>query len=586
MVLLCAALPACLSAAPLERGRAVLEEHAVPHGALPAEHETHAATITEAADGTLVAAWFGGTEENHPDVAVWASRKPPGAAAWSEAVVVDDGSREVGGERRDFSCWNPVLFTGPGDGTVYLYYKITGDGSEPGYKNWWGAVRTSRDAGATWSERVWLPMVPDTSGARRVFEPYSGHATGPVKNRPLAMPDGSLLCASSTESPVGWRVHFERYQAGDWTGEKHGVEIVGPLPGGLEGIQPTFLVHSPDHQKLQVLTREDGTAWSEDGGRSWSELVRGPVDTSKGLHAVTASNGWHFLAFNPTGRTPLSLARSRDGREWETVLPVLHAEGALKMDYPTVMQSADGKLHVVHSFGRDHINHLVLDTDYLSGPAGGGTAPAGGPDTDGFTALFPADGPPAGWVVRAWNDVSKPADGDPQWNVTDGILTSSQVRGNWLMSEKEFGDFTLEYEFKLGPLGNSGCALRSPMAGDPAFDGLELQMADFRYNTSAKPSELTAGFYRAAAPTEQAYRPEVWNTMQVTLQGSQATVVLNGKTVQDIDLSDFTESVKRHDGTDAPPLAQRPRRGHIGFQNLSRGDEPALIRKARIKELP
>ena len=65
------------------------------------------------------------------------------------------------------------------------------------------------------------------------------------------------------------------------------------------------------------------------------------------------------------------------------------------------------------------------------------------------------------------------------------------------MSEKEYSDFILEYEFKLGQRGNSGLALRAPMKGDPAFDGMELQMADYRYNTSAKESELTGGLYRA-----------------------------------------------------------------------------------------
>jgi hypothetical protein len=45
-------------------------------------------------------------------------------------------------------------------------------------------------------------------------------------------------------------------------------------------------------------------------------------------------------------------------------------------------------------------------------------------------------------------------------------------RGTWLMSEKEYGDFVPGFEFKLGEMGNSGCALRAPMRGDPAFDGM------------------------------------------------------------------------------------------------------------------
>jgi len=203
---------------------------------------------------------------------------------------------------------------------------------------------------------------------------------------------------------------------------------------------------------------------------------------------------------------------------------------------------------------------------------------------DGFVPLFPKDGPPAGFVVRHWADVGQPPQEAAAWVVKDGVLTSEGARGCWLMSEKEYGDFTLEYDFKLGPRGNSGCALRAPLKGDPAFDGMEMQMADFRYNEQAKDSELTGGLYRAVAPTKQVYKPEEWNTVRITLTGSHVTVVMNGETIQDIDLSKFDATVPRHDGTPAPPLKDRPRAGHIGFQELSRGDSHVLIRNARIKE--
>ncbi len=353
--------------APFDRDRAVLEEHHIPCGPLPERHETHASTITEAGDGTLIAAWFGGTGENARDVKIWASRKKTGAD-WSEAFVVDSGNRVIDGEEREFACWNPVLITHP-DGTVYLYYKITGLIPNKGYRNWWGAVKTTRNAGETWSERIWLPEV-STEGDGKVFIPYGGHACGPVKNRPLIMPDGSLLCGASTETEHGYRVHFELYRSGDWTGQKHGVKIIGPLLEGKTGIQPSFLVHSGDYKKLQVLTREDGTAWSSDAGRTWSQIEKGPIDTSKGLHAVSLDKGLHFLAFNPSGRTPLSLARSRDGKKWETILPELSRDGNGKMDYPTIMQARDGKLHIVHSWHRSNIKHLVLDTEYLCRASG------------------------------------------------------------------------------------------------------------------------------------------------------------------------------------------------------------------------
>jgi len=201
----------------------------------------------------------------------------------------------------------------------------------------------------------------------------------------------------------------------------------------------------------------------------------------------------------------------------------------------------------------------------------------------GFIPLFPKDGVPEGWTVRAWNDVRNPAEGRPVWKGEDGILHGGEPRGSWLLSEKEYGDFELEFEFKLGETGNSGCALRVPMFGDPAFDGVELQMADFRYNPQAKDSELTGGLYRAVAPKKQVYKPTEWNKYQVTCKGDRIKVVLNGELIQDVDLNEQKEKVKRHDNTDAPPIKDRPRKGHIGFQELSRGAEHVQIRNAKIK---
>jgi hypothetical protein len=143
----------------------------------------------------------------------------------------------------------------------------------------------------------------------------------------------------------------------------------------------------------------------------------------------------------------------------------------------------------------------------------------------------------------------------------------------------------LEFEIKLTAVGNSGVALRAPRKGDPAFEGMELQVADLRYKTDAKDSELTAGIYRAIAPTRQVYKPTEWNSFRIELKGERLKAMVNGELVQDVDLRKFDRPVKRHDGTDAPPVKDRPRKGHIGFQHLSRNNEPIQIKSARIKEL-
>jgi hypothetical protein len=210
---------------------------------------------------------------------------------------------------------------------------------------------------------------------------------------------------------------------------------------------------------------------------------------------------------------------------------------------------------------------------------------AGSVGAQDFQPLFSKDGPPAGFVVRHWADISKPAQGAPEWEVKDGVLTSTGDRGCWLISEKAYGDFELEYEFKLGPRGNSGLALRAPMQGDPAFDGMEMQMSDIRYLETAKDSELTGGIYRAIAPRKQVYKPEEWNKVRVRLEGTKIHITINDEVVQDTDLAQHAETVLRHNGIPAPALKDRPRTGHIGFQELSRDGGHVMIRAARIREL-
>jgi hypothetical protein len=203
--------------------------------------------------------------------------------------------------------------------------------------------------------------------------------------------------------------------------------------------------------------------------------------------------------------------------------------------------------------------------------------------SDKVQALFTVDGPPKGWLVRRWDDVSQEADG--AWMVKDGVLHGDEPRGSWLMSEREYGDLELQFEFRLGKLGNSGLALRSPLKGDPAFDGIEVQMVDLRYNPEAKDSELTGGLYRAVAPRKQAYKPEKWNKYEVVLRGPRMRIKLNSELIHDLDLTTQAQPVKRHDGSDAPSIKLRPRRGHIGFQNLSRGEQDVQIRNVRLKAL-
>lgn len=301
----------------------------------------HASTLAES-NGRLIAAWFGGTHERHPDVGIWVARKE--ASGWTTPEEVATGSSD--GQR--FPTWNPVLFQ-PTHGPLLLFYKV---GPTP--RDWWGMLMTSADGGRSWSRPRRLP----------------DGILGPIKNKPIETADGSLLCPSSTEQD-GWRIHFERTSD---LGETW--RSTGPLndPQKIRAIQPSLLVHADGRLQTVGRTRASGlfTAWSKDGGLTWSEVrPSGLPNPSSGTDAVTLSDGRHLLVYNHNsefkGRTPLNVAVSDDGIEWRAALVLEDdTEHHAGYSYPAVIQTADGMVHVSYTWRRERIKHVVIDPAALS----------------------------------------------------------------------------------------------------------------------------------------------------------------------------------------------------------------------------
>ncbi len=305
----------------------------------------HASTIVETTDG-LVAAWFGGTGEGHPDVAIWVSRKD--GPHWSPPTQVADGAQPDGTRQ---PCWNPVLFL-PSHGPLLLFYKV---GPTP--RAWWGEVRTSVDSGRTWSAAAKLPP----------------GILGPIRAKPVELPGGAILAGSSTEH-AGWVVHMERFAgrlaskpgAGTDLASANAWRSVGPLNVASEfaAIQPTILVHT--NTRLQILCRsQQGViteAWSEDGGESWSPMTATALpNPSAGIDALRLRDGRFLLVYNPTakGRDKLEVALSPDGKAWRRAAVLEDAPG--EYSSPAAIQTRDGLVHVTYTWRRERIKHVVLD---------------------------------------------------------------------------------------------------------------------------------------------------------------------------------------------------------------------------------
>ncbi len=311
--------------------------------------QCHASTIAETAGGELVAAWFGGTREKSPDVGIWLSRREAGG--WTAPVEVANGvqyAKPDGGVHRH-PCWNPVLFQ-PRQGPLMLFYKC---GPTP--STWWGMLMTSGDGGRTWTAPRRLPEGID----------------GPVKNKPVELEDGTILCPSSTEHD-GWRLHFEmtRDFGATWT-------RTGPVneKEPWSAIQPAILRHPGGLLQALCRTRNYVIAqtWSRDGGLTWSALeTTGLPNPNAGPDALTLADGRHILVYNHTtgagatgGREMLNVALSEDGRAWQAALVLENTPGA-EFSYPAVIQTADGRVHITYTWQRRRIRHVVIEPAALN----------------------------------------------------------------------------------------------------------------------------------------------------------------------------------------------------------------------------
>ena len=293
---------------------------------------SHASSIASSG-GDLVAAWFGGLLESRPDVAIFVARNS--GDGWSEPRVVATGERDNGPR---YACWNPVLFQ-PASGPLLLFYKV---GKNP--RTWWGMLTTSDDGGKSWSPPQHLP----------------DGILGPIKNKPVQLSSGEMLCPSSAEHD-GWRVHLEHSsdQGESWWRTM-------PIGDGrsIAAIQPSILVHRD--QRLQLLCRSKhhhiAESWSDDGGISWSELQLTDLpNPNSGTDAVTLADGRHILVYNHSSRarSPLNVGLSDDGRSWRDVLVLEQGRG--EYSYPAVIQTDDGLVHITYSWNLSRIRHLTID---------------------------------------------------------------------------------------------------------------------------------------------------------------------------------------------------------------------------------
>lgn len=305
----------------------------------------HAATIVDTPSG-LLAAFFGGEYEGHPDVSIYVSKKTNKGWTFPQKVVegiVNDTLRKA--------CYNPVLFQYP-DGELLLFYKIGKN-----VQDWSGYLIRSSDDGKTWSKPEALPT----------------GFLGPIKNKPELI-GNKLICGSSTEDN-GWQVHCEFTEDRGKTWRK--TAPINSKPWNI--IQPSIL--KLQDGRLQLVCRSQNehliSAFSQDNGETWSDPIALYLpNNNSGTDAVTLDDGRHLLVYNHVkaaesaykdkARTPLNVSISDDGITWKASL-ILEDSPIKEYSYPSVIQGKDGFVHIVYTWRREKIKYVKIDPRQLQG---------------------------------------------------------------------------------------------------------------------------------------------------------------------------------------------------------------------------
>ncbi len=151
------------------------------------------------------------------------------------------------------------------------------------------------------------------------------------------------------------------------------------------------------------------------------------------------------------------------------------------------------------------------------------------------------------------------------WKADGPMLSCVGPGGGWLRTARQYSDFVLRLEYRLPPGGNSGVGIRFPGTGNPAHDGMELQLLDDDHPKYAKlkAAQYTGSIYYQVAARRGATKPAgQWNRMEITARGPFITVVLNGQTITQADIDRYTKAQGPY-----KPLADRPRVGYVGLQS-------------------
>lgn len=205
----------------------------------------------------------------------------------------------------------------------------------------------------------------------------------------------------------------------------------------------------------------------------------------------------------------------------------------------------------------------------------------------------------SGWVslfdgktTSGWHTYNKTGVGGA-WKAEDGVLhldakgKKEGLQGGDIVTDQEFENFHLKYDWKIAPNGNSGVIFYSKE--DPQYSamwntGPEMQVLDNNGHPDAKIIKHRAGDLYDLITSKEAVKPVgEWNTAEIVSNKGKLDFYLNGQHTLSTTMWDdnWYQMIAKSKFKDMPAFG-RNKSGRIGLQD--HGDE-VWFRNIKIKTL-
>lgn len=359
-----------------------------------AEH-VHSSSLVELPDGTMFAVWYRGSGERRADdVRLEGSRLDRNAQAWSPAFPVADTP--------GYPDCNPVAFVDAHGRLSVVWPAILDNRWETALLRYRSAPTATWKAGAPpWNDGGVILLRPESLRAK--LEPF---ARGIVDSLPAGRDRDEVTqaiarLADPLYNRLGWmpRTHVLRLPGGRMLLPLYtdtfsvGLVAISDDDGAawrasdpivsLGGVQPS-LVRKKDGT-IVAFMRDNGpppqrviVASSSDEGVTWTEGKDSDVpNPGSSVEVIALRNGTWLMVLNDTeeGRSRLSVWVSDDeGRTWPRRRALEDTPGG-SYSYPSVLQAADGRVHVTYSHVApapagtkrlEAIKHAVFDAEWVT----------------------------------------------------------------------------------------------------------------------------------------------------------------------------------------------------------------------------